>query len=179
MLQVLGVDRLCDYTYRKSLLALNVKVYNYKLSDDVKKSLKTVDDSVLYKAEDRAREDFWDWVADFADETFCEKVYSDGRSGGWLIIPKYTSSYLEQVIYDIERFCAHCEFSYEQHAGGKCLYDVTSFTADYSSGLDLLDKLEYFSGHVKKTLANVGEGVEHFLMEELDNVTLREGVSGV
>lgn len=179
----MGVERLTDYCFRKGVLALNVKVYNYKLPDETKRRLKALtkdqEYSVLEAAEDRAREDFWNWAKERADELDLEKLYSDGRSGGWMILPSFTSYSLEVLQFDLENTCLYCDLDFGNHADGKCLYNAGTFTPDYASGLNTLDRLEQFSKDILAALEGVGDSVDHYLTEEFDNVTVCEGVPGV
>ena len=77
--------------YRKARPALNVKVYHYpttgKVEDAFKCSEATASKALEYAFES-AQQRFWEDAQEMARDTFGQhvKVYSEGRSGGWLVV---------------------------------------------------------------------------------------------
>ena len=85
----------------KSLPALNIKVRNFVQACDVEDEFPGVDSDVLEQAPrycwDNAVERFWESAADFVREIFGEhvKCYSEGRSGGWMVVTGLYSDDIE------------------------------------------------------------------------------------
>lgn len=80
---------------RKSRPAVNVKVYSFPTVADVQERFPACDDATAEKALECAFENscssFWECVQDTAEHYLSKrfgnvKVYSEGRSGGWLVV---------------------------------------------------------------------------------------------
>lgn len=76
----------------RSVPAINVKVYNFSVSSEQVAAQFGCDDKTaaqaLEYAFETAREQFWEAAQEWAAEIFGSghKVYSEGRSGGWLYV---------------------------------------------------------------------------------------------
>ena len=86
-----NVDTHSDGYGRRQRPAINVKVYHYPTTSKVEDAFKCsehVASEALTYAFESAQQRFWEDAQDVARDIFGKhvKVYSEGRSGGWLIV---------------------------------------------------------------------------------------------
>lgn len=155
-------------------LAINVKYHgDPKLSNETLLALKKLDgalrDNVIRYAEEALRENWWVSMQERSRELGLGDLWSEGRSGGWLVF-KMTVSALEELIYEVEKRCEHCELSFEQHVEGKCPFEATTFQPAESSTLSLWEAFRTFSAEVKDSIQHVGDQFEDEVLFQLENL---------
>lgn len=154
-------------------LALNVKVGQpYVVNPETLKRLSVFEPSVqnrlLAAAEDAVKEVWWADVRMRAHDLNLGDVYSDGRSGGWLVF-KMTFPELERRIEEAESSCKHCERPYALHLEGKCPFDSTEFEPENTVPFQLWKDLRVFSQEVKESLKLVGGSFDEEVQFQIDN----------
>ena len=80
------------------------------------------------------QEHWWEQFKEDAEEQDLGKVYSAGRSGGWLVLDAFHRSRIEQLVEHAQISCWHCKKTFGFHAGKDhhCLFAATCFeSADY------------------------------------------------
>jgi len=174
----MGVERLTAYSVRKGVLALNVKVHSYALSDAMKARLAALPTQTAYdltvQAEAYACQEWWDWAQEAIEST--TQIYSEGRSGGWLVLDKMSLSKIEENIYDAHE-CYNCAMRFEEHVENKCLFEPTVFEPMFHHAEILILQLEEYAEKIKQSLESVGCMVEDWLERFLD-VPDEQAVSG-
>jgi len=155
-------------------VAINVKYRgDPKLSKETLAQLSALDgatrDTVVRFAEEALRETWWATMQERSRELGLGDLWSDGRSGGWLVF-KMTISQLEDKIYEAERHCRNCDVTFEQHVDGKCLFDSSPFSSDAPEHLALWETFRTFSSEVKDSLQSVGDNFEEEVLFQLENL---------
>jgi hypothetical protein len=154
-------------------VAINVKYHgNPKISEETLGKLKRLDgatrDNVLRFAEEALRDSWWATMQERSKELGLGELWSDGRSGGWLVF-KMSVSALEERIYEAERCCEHCALAYDQHLEGKCAFDSTNFLAG-GTMLETWASFKQFSAEVRESLQHVGDALEDEIQFQLENL---------
>lgn len=155
-------------------IALNVKYRgNPKLSDETLKKLARLDgatrDNVVRFAEEAVRDSWWATMQERSREQGLGDLWSDGRSGGWLVF-KITVSRLEEVIEETEKQCKHCELHFDKHFSSKCPFEATIFEPENPQGLKMWEAFRTFSAEVKESLQTIGDSFEHEVLFQLENL---------
>lgn len=164
-----------DYLDRyRGHVAINVKYYgNPKISPETIAVLAKLDgamrEQVLRFAEEGLREGWWAGAQERSRELALGDLSSEGRSGGWLVL-KMTVSELEELVLDAERNCTNCHHSYAEHTAGKCLFDSTSFDAEYKSCEMIWANLKAFAEEMKDSLQTAGDTFEEEILFQLENI---------
>lgn len=158
----------------KGNVALNVKHHGYPvLSPATSEILANLDGavrkSILRFAEEAIRESWWVSMQERARELTLGDLWSDGRSGGWLVF-KMTISHLEELIEEAEKACAHCTLAFETHVDSKCPFQASSFQPERGSVLALLEAFRTFSEEVRASLNTVGDTFEQEIIFQLENL---------
>ena len=169
--------------YRGSV-AINVKYRgDPKLSPEILATLKKLDgatrDNVVRFAEESLRDSWWASMQERSRELGLGDLWSDGRSGGWLVF-KMTTSELEDRIAEAEKSCGHCERPFSVHVDGKCPFEATNFLAG-ETALELWKAFKQFSVEVNESLQHVGDTFEEevqFQLENLDDYTVGPPAQG-
>jgi len=127
--------------YQFSTLKLP-KVYQHKLDRLIEKgefAQNSLDDAVF----ESCQTDWWEWATDRVAELGLGKIYSAGRSGGWLILHDWPESRLEGLLGDPE--CHYCGLPYREHAAGnKCLYEPTWYKPIEDADIERLRTIHAF-----------------------------------
>lgn len=157
----------------KGSVAINVKYRgDPKLSPETLAALKALDgamrDKVVRFAEEGLRDSWWASMQERSKELGLGELWSDGRSGGWLVFKMKTSE-LEERIYEAEKSCAHCSHPYDNHVEGKCPFDSTSFAAGETM-LELWKSFKQFSVEVHESMQHVGDDLEAEIQFQLENL---------
>lgn len=155
-------------------VAFNVKYHGTpKLSDSSLAALAALDgavrESVVKFAEDGLRESWWVSMQERSRELGLGNLWSEGRSGGWLVFDM-TVSYLQDLIYEVESQCKFCDLPFEKHPEGKCLFDSSVFSPTESAGLTKWNTLREFSAEVRESIQNIGESFESEVIFQLENL---------
>lgn len=157
----------------KGNVAINVKFYgNPHVSEDTQQRLKKLDgatrDNVLRYAEEALRESWWAMMQERSRELGLGDLYSDGRSGGWLVF-SFTIGWLDELLSQAEESCVHCAKHYDAHIQNKCPFDSTYFKGEEA----LTQKwyaLKEFSAEVNASLASAGDDFEDQILFQLENL---------
>ena len=157
----------------KGNVAINVKYYGeFKLSPETLANLAKLDGAVRGKilryAEEGLRDNWWASAQDRSRELGLGDLWSDGRSGGWLVF-KMPVSKLEEAIEEAERGCAHCELPFSAHVGKKCPFEATNFVSG-NSILELWKSFRVFSEEMMESLNHAGDTFEEEVLFRLDNL---------
>jgi hypothetical protein len=157
----------------KGNVAINVKYHgNPKLSEETLAALKKLDgatrDNVLRFAEEALRDNWWATMQERSKELGLGELWSDGRSGGWLVF-KMSVSDLEERIYQAERSCEHCSRPYDVHVEGHCPFDSTTFALGKTM-LELWASFNQFSVEVRESMEHVGDNLEEEIVFQLENL---------
>ena len=180
MVRLMGVDRLKDFCFRRERLALNIKVYSYALSSEIKARVsrfpKDVAERLVQRAEEDTREYWWYWAEYELLKTWAP-IYSEGRSGGWLVFSKLKRSDLEAIATDDE-VCSRCDGAFEEHVDRKCLFDATEFEASFTYAETLFTTLEGVATQIRQSLDTIGQDVEAHLERLLEDVVDEQAVPG-
>ncbi|MBA2706287.1 MAG: hypothetical protein H0U59_00600 [Gemmatimonadaceae bacterium] len=119
-------------------IAVNVKYHGYpKLEQKHVEMLEHMRD-VPACSEDKIREEAWTDVAEgwwedarsLASALNIGSIHSAGRQGGWLVLADHPLGPIEEMSYELEDRCAHCD-NYDQdydHTNGQCLFMSTYYT---------------------------------------------------
>lgn len=155
-------------------VAINVKYRgDPKLSKETLAKLASLDgatrDNVVRFAEEALRENWWVSMQERSRELGLGDLWSDGRSGGWLVF-KMTVSQLEDKIYEAEQHCRNCNTPFEAHIDGKCPFDASSFSSDAPQHLELWEAFRTFASEVKDSLQHVGDSFEDEILFQLENL---------
>lgn len=108
-------------------------------------------------------ESWWDRFRTDAVDEGLGKVYSAGRSGGWLVLNDYPESRLERLLELVRIPCQACDKTFSTHVGLKCqcLFSSTSFTdpddTDFDELQNAADTLVRVANFLKKCEDDVGE----------------------
>ncbi len=171
-----------DYldSYRGNL-ALNVKVRReLQLSDVNELALKKLDGAVRDRVYENATESLRDWwwasMEERAQSLFLGKIYSAGRSGGWLIFPM-TVSAMNDRIYETERLCKYCPYSFDDHVDGKCPFESTSFAPEHVDVPSLLERYKAFALMVKESLDTIDAAFDAEITFQLENLSADDAAS--
>jgi len=157
----------------KGNVAINVKYRgNPTLSEETLAALKKLDgatrDNVLRFAEEALRDTWWATMKERAIDLGLGELWSDGRSGGWLVF-KMSVSQLEEKIYEAERCCEHCERPYDVHPDGHCPFDSTTFKVG-GTMLELWKSFNLFAAEVRESMEHVGDNLEEEITFQLENL---------
>jgi hypothetical protein len=155
-------------------VAINVKYRgDPKLSEKTLLALKKLDgatrDAVVRNAEEAIKDSWWASMQERSRELGLGDLWSDGRSGGWLVF-KMTVNELEEKFEEVERRCKYCSLPFDQHVDAKCPFDSTSFTPEDPKNFDLFETFRAFSVEVKESLQHVGETFEDEVLFQLENL---------
>jgi len=114
---------------------------------------------------DRCVEGWWEWANERAAELDLGIVVACGRSGGQLLVERFSKAYVDGIVDAVNEECNHCGLSYDRHCDGKCLFDCTSFEPKYADGSGDLVNLE---GFLRECEASVrGKSAVAALTEEM------------
>ena len=95
-------------------------------------------------------------------------IYSDGRSGGWLILDQWTERYFEDTLE--LTFCENCKRSSAQHIGPKCLFGPETFDGGSVSALEriqaVVDYVRWVEAYVVHATAMYAENLA-YVVEDL------------
>ena len=121
------------------------------MSEEYKIKLKLLIDNGDIKESD-FRAAVWEatqeiWWADIKERIrhdlgITQKVYSLGRSGGYLTLDRIRKDYVEDLVEACNSACVNCQRDNTQHPGGKCLYLFTAWKTADSAAWDTLIELE-------------------------------------
>jgi len=157
----------------KGNVAINVKYTGSpKISTETLNKLTKLDgavrESILRYAEEGLRESWWASAQERSRELGLGDLWSDGRSGGWLVF-KMPVSRLEEAIEEAERGCAHCDLPFSAHVQMKCPFEATTFVSG-NSILELWKNFRVFSEEMTDSLTVVGETFEEEVLFQLENL---------
>jgi hypothetical protein len=164
-----------DYLDRyRGHVAINVKYYgDPKISKETLAVLAKLDgatrEQVLRFAEEGLRESWWAGAQERARNLGLGDLWSEGRSGGWLVL-KMTVSELETLVDDAEMRCANCQQSYAKHTEGKCLFDSTTYASGLPSCEMIWANLKEFALEMKDSLQTAGDTFEEEILFQLENI---------
>lgn len=163
-------------------VAINVKYHgDPKLSEETLSRLKQLDgatrDNVVRFAEEALRDSWWASMQERSRELGLGDLWSDGRSGGWLVF-KMTVTELETRFEEVERTCHHCSLPYAAHVDAKCPFQASSFQPENPTGYALFELFRSFSTEVKESLQHVGDTFEEEILFQLENLD-DDGAPGV
>jgi hypothetical protein len=163
-------------------VAINVKYRgDPKLSNETLARLKQLDgatrDNVVRFAEEALRDGWWASMQERSRELGLGDLWSDGRSGGWLVF-KMTVTELEERFEEVERSCKNCELAFSQHVDTKCPFQASSFQPEVTKGVELFENLRTFSVEVKDSLQHIGDTFEEEILFQLENLD-DDGTPGV
>lgn len=130
-----------------------------------------VKDRLELNAWENTQEEWWDWAT---GEAYKYKIYSCGRSGGWLYFDKYDPERIEELA-DGGNLCDDCGQGWEAHPTAECSRFVHAGTE-----LDTLKELEglckMFADSLKQVPAHLADSLRFLIEDEED---LQERTSGV
>jgi len=126
------------------------KKYEYKLErlDAIKHETREILERWAW---DDTQEQWWDWATDYAQQLHLGKVYSTGRSSGWLILHEYTLDAVRYLGDSYESSCKHCDNGWTEHAKGQCLFLPTRFLSCEESSLESLKTLQLFAKNIRES----------------------------
>lgn len=158
----------------KGQVAINVKYHGVpKLSDVTLVKLKELDgatrDNVVRFAEEALRESWWASMQERSRDLGLGDLWSDGRSGGWLVFQMSVAK-LEELFQETERSCRHCSLAYDEHLEGKCPFDASSFQPEDPRHLETFEAFRTFSAEVKDSLQHAGDTLEEEILFQLENL---------
>jgi hypothetical protein len=119
-----------------SYLAASVKLYKFPSLDNVHQDrLDTMVDagyvengSIAEYAFQSLSESWWEDIRERAKSLGLGEVFSAGRSGGWLVLDDYSSSYFLELIERANGSeCFNCGEMFVEHSKGKCLFGPTEY----------------------------------------------------
>lgn len=157
----------------KGNLAINVKYYgNPWLSEETLAALKKLDmrtrERVVRFAEENLRESWWATMRERSHELGLGDLWSDGRSGGWLVFAM-TVADLEERVYQAERGCEHCALAYSTHTDGACPFDATTYKTN-DPVLGLWKSFKQFAEEARSSLNDMGDALNHEIEFQLENL---------
>lgn len=163
-------------------VAINVKYHGEpKLSDETLATLKKLDgatrDNVVRFAEEALRDSWWASMQERSRELGLGDLWSDGRSGGWLVF-KMTVSELEARFEEVEKKCHHCTLPFSVHVDAKCPFQASSFQPEDPKSYELFEIFRLFSAEVKESLQHAGDTFEEEILFQLENLD-DYGASGI
>ena len=122
-----------------SYVATNVKCYHWenklpKKYDAWLERLRGRDHKKAERLEQYAYENvhqrFWEDAAEQAADAGLGKIYSAGRSGGWLTLYDYPKGQIENLVDIVNSYKCVCGMHFMDHPRGKCLFNAQSFQFD-------------------------------------------------
>lgn len=155
-------------------VAINVKYHGTpKISKETLARLARLDgatrDNVLRYAEEGLRENWWVSMQERSRELGLGELWSEGRSGGWLVF-KTTISRLQELIDEVERSCKNCELPFDQHVEGKCPFQASSFVPADDHHMQTWEAYRVFADEVKDSLLTAGDTFEDEILFQLENL---------
>lgn len=157
-----------NYCYSTGpVVGINVKVYNLPDFSDLPseyrekvaslcRNNRAVDlhlkTHLLKNAFEDTQDYWWEFMCEQAIKYGLGRPYAAGRSGGYLILPYYTESAIENTLRDVYYECKHCALSFEEHSNSKCIFDATWFSPYASYAAYGLLKLIRFIRIVERSL---------------------------
>lgn len=162
-------------------VAINVKYHGTpKLSPETLKRLGRLDgstrDTIVRFAEEALRDSWWATMQERSRELALGELWSEGRSGGWLVF-QTTISRLQELIDEVERSCKNCELPFDQHIEGKCPFQASSFVPTDDTNMRMWESYRVFAAEVKDSLLTVGDTLEEEILFQLENLD-DDGASG-
>lgn len=166
----------------KGNVAINVKYHGTpKLSKETLAVLAKLDgatrDNIVRFAEEALRDNWWATAQERSRELGLGDLWTDGRSGGWLVF-KMTMSQFEELAEQVEKGCRHCGKSFEHHLDSKCPFEASMFEPEDVRGLEVWNAFHVFASEVKTSLQTIGEGLEDEILFQLENLD-DDGAAGV
>jgi hypothetical protein len=158
----------------KGNVAINVKYHgDPKLSVETLGALKKLDgatrDKVVRFAEEALKDSWWASMQERSRELGLGDLWSDGRSGGWLVF-KMKVVELEERFEEVERRCHHCELPFDKHIDAKCPFQASSFLPEDPKTFELFETFRSFSEEVKDSLQSIGDTFEEEVLFQLENL---------
>ena len=156
----------------KGNVAINVKYHgSFKLSTEMLAKLAKLDgaarETILRYAEEGLRESWWASAQERARELGLGDLWSDGRSGGWLVFRTSVLT-LELLIEEAEKSCVNCREAFSAHTDKKCPFEATAFSPG-STVLGLWHNFRVFSEEMTESLNHAGDTFEEEVLFQLEN----------
>jgi hypothetical protein len=126
-------------------------------------------ETVLKYAEEAVRDSWWASAQEHSRELGLGDLWSDGRSGGWLVF-KTKMTELEELIADVEKGCRHCALGFDHHISGKCPFQASSFEVINPDSFKKWDAFKVFAEDVKHSLQNMESTFEDEVLFQLENL---------
>ena len=136
--------------------AVNVKVYNYPNTSKVVDAFKCsepVASKALEYAFESAQQRFWEDVQDVARDIFGPrvKVYSEGRSGGWLIVEginEDVESWDAIAVAKWGRLVKWCQEEIESLTSWECVHEDIEANEWAKEGAELYNYMDLKDGRI-------------------------------
>jgi len=128
---------------------------------------KAEQDELWQQAYEATQEDWWFHATYECNTALGHRPFSEGRQGGWLVLPNYSLTKLEELADEANAAeCKNCGHGYPNHVDGQCLFESTRYApfAD-SSYKELLD-LRNFAQRVSELLQDAPD----MFRKELDTL---------
>lgn len=155
-------------------IAINVKVRSDpKLSQETLTKLARLDgavrDQVIRFAEEAVRDSWWASMRERSVELGTGNLWSEGRSGGWLVFDM-TLSQWDEFVEAVESQCKHCGRHFDHHIEGKCPFEASVFDPEDEVKLKKWNAFKQFNAEVKESLRTIGDALEHEVLFQLENL---------
>lgn len=143
--------------------AVNVKVhglYAVKPSDAFSPLWGTLSkaeqDELWQRAYEGTQEDWWFLATYECNTTLGHRPFSEGRQGGWLVLPNYSLVKLEELAEEANQAaCTNCGRPFNDHSEGQCLFDSTRYAAPSGGASKELEELQGLAARISEMLKDV------------------------
>lgn len=155
-------------------VAINVKLRSDpKLSKDTLSKLARLDgavrDQVVRFAEEALRDSWWATMRERSQVLGLGDLWSEGRSGGWLVFGM-TISQFDELVESVEKGCKHCGKRFDHHFEGKCPFEASVFDPEEEAGWKKWNTFKVFYEEVKESLRTIGDALEQEVLFQLENL---------